>query len=110
MTPWDKIAERRMRKAELEGQFKGLAGEGKPLPYRPGDAYVSAGEAVGARVMAEAGVLPREITLKKQLLTLKDRLATETDPARRKQIMAELAKVQMHHEMEAEARRKFIRG
>ena len=37
------------------------------LPDRPGDAFVSAGDAVGFRIMAEAGVLPEEITLKKQV-------------------------------------------
>lgn len=110
MPSWDKIAERRMRKAEREGQFNGLAGQGKPLPNHPGDAFVSPGEALGARVMAEAGVLPREIELKKRMLALQQELATETDPARRKPLMAELAQMQMRHEMEAEARRKFLRG
>ena len=36
---------------------KGLKGEGQPLPDRPGDAFISAGDAVGFRIMAEAGVM-----------------------------------------------------
>ena len=110
MPRWDRIAEKRMRKAEREGQLSGLEGEGKPLPHRPGDAFVDAGEAVGARIMAEAGVLPREVELKKRMLALQEAYAAETDPDKRRAIMAELAQVQMRHEMEAEARRKFLRG
>ena len=64
--------------------MQGLKGEGQPLPDRPGDAFVSAGDAVGFRVMAEAGVLPEEITLKKQAAAQRAHLATLTDEAERK--------------------------
>lgn len=110
MLRWNRIAETRMRKAAHEGQLTGLAGEGKPLPHRPEEALVDIGEAVGARIMAEAGALPREVTLKKRMDAVQAELAIETDPARRKALMAELADVQMRHSMEAEARRKFLRG
>lgn len=109
MLRWDRISERRMRKAELDGTLKGLSGEGKPLPDRPEAALIDTGTAVGHRIMAEAGALPREVELKKQMQTLQAKYAEEGDPARRKQIMAELAKVQMRHAMEAEARKKFFR-
>ena len=62
----NRLAERRMQAARLKGQLQGLAGEGKPLPDRTGDAFITPGEAVGFRIMAEAGVLPEEIILKKQ--------------------------------------------
>ena len=32
------LTEAQIRKAEAEGKLKGLEGEGKPLPHRPGDA------------------------------------------------------------------------
>ena len=51
-----RLAERQMQKARLRGELQGLEGEGKPLPDRPGDAFISAGDAVGFRIMAEAGV------------------------------------------------------
>lgn len=43
------------------GQLSGLAGAGKPLPDRTGDAFVITGDAVGFRIMAGAGVRPEEI-------------------------------------------------
>lgn len=104
-----RLAERQMQKARLKGDLQGLAGEGKPLPHRPGDAFVSAGDAVGFRIMAQAGVLPEEIVLKKQVAAQMEKLATLTDPAERKGAMAVLADLQMKQSMAEEARRRFLR-
>jgi hypothetical protein len=104
-----RLAERQIQKARLKGQLQGLEGEGKPLPDRPGDAFVSPGDAVGFRIMAEAGVLPEEITLKKQVAAQRAHLATLTDPADRKAAMAELAQLEMRQAIAEEARRKFLR-
>lgn len=104
-----RLAERQMQKARLKGDLQGLDGEGKPLPDRPGDAFISPGDAMGFRIMAEAGVLPEEIVLKKDAARLRDRLAHETDPARRKAIQTELAEVEMRQAMAEEARRRFLR-
>jgi hypothetical protein len=41
----NRLAERRMQAARLKGQLQGLAGEGKPLPDRTGDAFITPGEA-----------------------------------------------------------------
>lgn len=99
-----------MQAARLKGELQGLAGEGKPLPDRPGDAFISAGDAVGFRMMAEAGVLPEEITLKKQVQAQREKLATLTDEADRKAAMAELARLEMRQAMAEEARRAFLKG
>ncbi len=104
-----RLAERQIQKARLKGQLQGLKGEGKPLPDRPGDAFISPGDAVGFRIMAEAGVLPEEITLKKQVAAQRAHLATLTDEAERKAAMAELARLEMRQAMAEEARRKFLR-
>lgn len=104
-----RMAERQIQKARLKGQLQGLAGEGKPLPDRPGDAFVSPGDAVGFRIMAEAGVLPEEITLKKQAAAQRAVLAALTDEAERKVAMAELARLEMLQAIAEEARRKFLR-
>lgn len=104
-----RLAERQIQKARLKGQLQGLEGEGKPLPDRPGDTFISPGDAVGFRIMAEAGVLPEEITLKKQVAAQRAHLATLTDEAERKAAMAELARLEMRQAMAEEARRKFLR-
>lgn len=105
----NKLAERQIAKARAKGALQGLKGEGRPLPDRPGDAFTSAGDAVGFRMMAEAGVLPEEITLKKQAAAQRAHLATLTDPTERKAAMAELAELEMRQAIAEEARRKFLR-
>ena len=67
-----RLAERQIQKARLKGELQGLAGEGKPLPDRPGDAFVSAGDAVGFRMMAEAGVLPLGLLLPPAIPVFRD--------------------------------------
>ncbi|RYI03128.1 MAG: DUF1992 domain-containing protein [Acetobacteraceae bacterium] len=104
-----RLAERQIQKARLKSGLQGLAGEGKPLPDRPGDAFVSPGDAVGFRIMAEAGVLPEEIRLKKQVLAQRKVLAGLTDDAERKAAMAELARLEMLQAIAEESRRKFLR-
>ncbi len=104
-----RLAERRIQAARLKGQLQGLDGEGKPLPDRPGDAFVSPGDAVGFRIMAEAGVLPEEIALKKRVAAQRAHLATLTDPDARKAAMAVLADLEMRQAMAEEARRTFLR-
>ena len=105
-----RMAERQMTKARLQGQLQGLAVEGHPLPDRTGDAFVSPGDAIGFRIMAEAGVLPEEITYKKQAIALRATLATLTDAQAIKAAMAELARIEMRQAMAEEARRAFLKG
>ena len=105
-----RMAERQMTKARLQGQLQGLAGEGRPLPDRTGDAFVSAGDAIGFRIMAEAGVLPEEITYKKQAIALRATLASLTDAQAIKAAMAELARIEMRQAMAEDARRAFLKG
>lgn len=104
-----RLAERQIQKARLKGELQGLKGEGKPLPDRPGDAFVSPGDAMGFRIMAEAGVLPEEITLKKRVAVQRAHLATLTDEPKRKAAMAELAWLEMLQAIAEESRRKFLR-
>jgi Domain of unknown function (DUF1992) len=104
-----RMAERQIQKSRLKGELQGLEGEGKPLPDRTGDAFVSAGDAVGFRIMAQAGVLPEEITLKKQAAAQRAHLATLTDEGERKAGLAELARLEMLQAIAEESRRKFLR-
>ncbi len=110
MSGWfDRIAERRMLKASAEGKLQGLEGEGKPLPDRSGDAFVDPGEALGFRIMAEAGVLPEEVTLRKAILAAKARYAEAPDDAARQAAMAEIARLELRRAIAEEARRKFLK-
>ena len=106
----NKLAERQIAKARAEGKFDHLQGHGKPLPDPPGDACISAGDAAGFRIMAEAGVLPEEIIFKKQAAIQRAHLATLTDPTDRKAAMAELAQLEMRQAIAEESRRKFLKS
>ncbi|NGQ91331.1 DUF1992 domain-containing protein [Rhodobacter sp. HX-7-19] len=105
-----RLAERQMQKARLKGELQGLSGEGKPLLDRPGDVFISPGDAVGFRIMAEAGVLPEEIVLKKEAARLREVLAATEGAEPRKAVMAELAQVEMRQAMAEEARRRFLQS
>lgn len=100
------LAERQILKARAEGQFDNLKGAGKPL--KTGDGSDSA-EAVGFRIMAEAGAVPREVELRKQVEVQTGVLRQTTDEKARKREMAKLAGLQLRLDIEAEARRRFYR-
>lgn len=110
MSWFNKRAEDQIARARAKGQLQGLEGEGKPLPERPGDAFVSAGDAVGFRIMAEAGVLPEEIVLKKLAQQQRDHLATLTDATERRAAMAVLSEILMKQAIAEEARARFLKG
>ena len=109
MSWFNPLTERQIARARAKGGLQGLKGEGHPLPDRPGDAFITPGDAVGFRIMAEAGVLPPEITFKKQAAAQRAHLATLTDAAARKAAMAVLAQIELRQAIAEEARRKFLR-
>ena len=101
------LTEAQIRKAEAKGELSGLAGEGKPLPDRPGDRLIDPGDAVGHRIMAEAGALPEEILLKRQLSDAKAAYA-EVPEKDKKAAMAKIADLELKLAIAQEARRKFL--
>lgn len=109
MSKLSRLTEAQEQKALAEGKLSGLSGEGKPLPNRPGDALIDAADAVGYRIMAEAGALPEEISLKAQLDQARTDWQAATDSTDKKRCMARLADLQMRYEIARDARRKFLR-
>lgn len=101
------LIERQIKKAEAEGQLSGLEGEGKPLPDR--HEFEDTAIAAGHRIMAEAGVVPREFALKKELDEARAEWQSASDPDRRKKLMKKIADLEMRYEMEREAYRKFLK-
>jgi len=99
------MAERQILKAQAERQFDDLKGAGKPLNMA-GD---GSADAIGFRIMAEAGALPREIQLRKAVEEQTRILATAPDQEGRKQAMKKLADLQLRLDIEQEARRRFYR-
>lgn len=104
-----KLVERQLLKASAEGKLKGLEGEGAPLPDRTGQETVDQGLASGLRIMAEAGVVPEEFTLKKQLDDARTSFANTAAPHNHKEIMQQIADLEMRYNMAKDARKAFFR-
>ncbi|MGV6802821.1 MAG: DnaJ family domain-containing protein [Ruegeria sp.] len=104
-----KLVERQIKKAQAEGQLDGLEGQGQPLPDRSSEALTDPALAAGQRIMAQAGVLPEEFTLKKQLDAARAAYAGLDDPAERKVAMARIADLEMRYNMARDARRAFLK-
>ena len=104
-----KLVERQIKKAQAEGQLDGLSGQGQPLPDRSSEAQGDPAIAAGHRIMAQAGVLPEEFTLKKQLDAARLAYADLTDPSERKAAMARIAELEMRYNMARDARRAFLK-
>ena len=109
MSGFEHMVERQIALAQAEGKMDEIAGQGKPLPKRPEDAFVSAGERASLRIVAEAGGLPDEITLKKQATAIRAAYRAETDPERQREIMADLSKVELRLALAQDGRRKLMR-
>ena len=107
MAWWNRLIERRILKAEAEGQLANLPGEGEPLPDRTGYVHVDPGLAAGYRVMAEAGVVPEEFRLKKKIDALITALAQESDEGKRKDLMRQISNLETKRGIAVDARRKF---
>lgn len=73
MSVWDSIVEERIREAMARGEFDNLPGKGKPLP--PDDcAGVPEDLRLSFKIMKNAGILPEEMQLNKEIVTLESLL------------------------------------
>jgi hypothetical protein len=74
-----KIAEQKIRQAMEQGEFDSLAYHGKPLPL---DDLTGVPETLrmGYIILKNAGVLPPEMQLKKDIVALQDLLRACNDP------------------------------
>ncbi|WP_135555619.1 DnaJ family domain-containing protein [Paenibacillus cymbidii] len=73
MSVWDSIVEERIREATARGEFDNLPGKGKPLP--PDDcAGVPEDLRLSFKIMKNSGMLPEEMQLNKEIVTLESLL------------------------------------
>ncbi|WP_298842765.1 DUF1992 domain-containing protein [uncultured Roseobacter sp.] len=108
MRSFRSLIERQIAKARAEGKLSGLEGEGKPLPDRRIATGEEAAVSAGMRIMAEAGVLPEEFTLKKQLDLARTDYAACTDAGTRKELMRRISDLELRYGIAREARQKFM--
>jgi len=89
MFRFDVLAERRILEAMERGEFDRLPGAGKPLPLED-DSLVPGDLRVAYKVLKNAGYLPPELELRKEILTLRDLLRTLEDDAERSRKIREM--------------------
>lgn len=97
------IANERIREAQAAGEFDDLPGKGKPLPP---DELASVPEdlRVGYRLLKNAGAIPPELELRKEMTTLEDLLRCCRDDGERKRIREKLTAAQLQYRTMMERR------
>ncbi len=73
-----KIAERRIQEAMQNGEFDNLPGKGRPLKLDD-DSHVPPELRMAYKILKNAGCLPPELEIKKEIIELKDLLETLED-------------------------------
>jgi hypothetical protein len=81
----ERLAEERIREAMERGEFEDLPLAGKPLPL---ESNVSVPEdlRLAYKILKDAGFLPPEMELRKEILSLKELLSTVEDDGERRKL------------------------
>lgn len=103
---FDNLIEIRIKQAMAEGQFDNLKGKGKPQDMNK---YYEAPEhlRVGYHVLNNAGFLPEEVRLSKEIETTKEKLAQVQTEEERSKLHKQLCDLTSKFNMCIEYNRKF---
>ena len=102
---FDKLAEEKIREAIAAGEFDDLPGKGKPLNL---DEYFAVNEEwrVGVSLLKNAGFLPQEMQLLKDIARLREGMEATTDPTRRQAIQRQIIEHTTQYDLLMERRRR----
>jgi len=89
MDIFQKIAEERISEAMEQGEFDNLPGSGKPLNLEE-DLYIPDELRIAYKVLKNAGCLPPELELRKEIISLRKLLETINDNKERLRKIREL--------------------
>ena len=82
----EKIAEKKIREAIERGEFANLPGAGKPLRLED-DSMIPEDLRVAYKILKNAGCIPPELELRREIITLRDLLRSiEDDDDKRERI------------------------
>lgn len=94
-----RLVEERILKAQAEGVFDDLPGKGKPLRLEP-EARVNPSLRVTFKILRNAGILPPELELRREISNLRDLLSQVEDEGELRELVRELnEKVLAHNVM-----------
>jgi len=94
MTLIDQLAEGRIREAQQRGEFDDLPGAGKPLELED-DALIPEELRAGYRLLKNAGYLPPELRLNKEIKEAEQLLACVRDGGERAQAERRLRRLRL---------------
>lgn len=83
------VAERKIREAMERGEFANLPGAGRPLRLDD-DSMIPEDLRLAYKILRNAGCIPPELELRKEIITLRDLLRTVEDEGARRDAMREL--------------------
>ena len=101
---FDKLVEEKIREAMEAGEFDQIEGAGRPVNL---DAYFAAPEDVRAAysVLKNAGVVPEEAQLLREISETKEALERTPDPARRGELSGRLRQLRLKLDLISERNR-----
>ncbi|SDJ49785.1 DnaJ family domain-containing protein [Salimicrobium halophilum] len=100
----DHIIEEKIKKAVRDGDFDDLPGKGEPLP-KDEFAHVPDELRNSYRVLKNAGMLPEEMQVKKEVVELEELLENITDPEEKNNTEQKLTEKRLRFQMLMEKRK-----
>jgi hypothetical protein len=91
------LAEEKIREAMRKGEFDNLPGAGKPLPPDDMD-NVPEELRVGYKLLKNAGILPEEMQLRKEMITLGDLISACQNDTERKKLQGQLSAKKLRYQ------------
>jgi len=98
MNIFEKIAEDRIRQAADEGLFKDLPGRGKPLNLED-DRGIPEDMRMAFKILKNAGCLPIEMEIRKQVVHLQQLIVAAIDEDTRRSLRRELRSMMLKEAM-----------
>jgi hypothetical protein len=92
-----RIVEEKIQEAIERGEFNNLQGAGKPLTLDD-DSLVPEDLRASYRLMKNAGVLPEELQLRKEMLTLQDLIKCCDDEREQEKLQRELSALRLRYQ------------
>ncbi len=105
----ESLAEEKIQQGLRDGAFDNLPGKGRPLEMERLSS-VPADLRIGYKVLKNAGYLPQELQLHKEIVTLGDLLRCCTDDGERKQLTRRLNEKKLRFDQLMEKRKLNRRG
>lgn len=107
--PGFKLAQKRIAEGIAAGLLDNLPGFGKPLVFEEPPPFVSREDWLTMKVLRDAGVLPPEVELMKEIAALKDELKLEHPEAVKDAKVKSLRKKELELQLLLEERSRKLR-